>query len=221
MRVQFERFDQAINHMSHGLCAVDADHRIVLFNSLFLQMYGLSNDVIRVGAWMRDVIDEVARRGYFPNATPEQVWQRRLEKMASGKPFQQRQTLRNGRDYILHYHPMADGGWVTLCEDVTERHRMEQELRLQYERFDQAREPHVARAVHVRPGRTADRLQRALPRNLWTRSRGRAGRVSRHRGRAARIGSAPATSPACRSMSSSQTRKTAVIGKDEICDACG
>ncbi len=138
MRVQFERFDQAINHMSHGLCAVDADHRIVLFNSLFLQMYGLSNDVIRVGAWMRDVIDEVARRGYFPNATPEQVWQRRLEKMASGKPFQQRQTLRNGRDYILHYHPMADGGWVTLCEDVTERHHMEQELRLQYERFDQA-----------------------------------------------------------------------------------
>ncbi len=33
---------------------------------------------------------------------------------------------------------MADGGWVTLCEDVTERHRMEHELRLQYERFDQA-----------------------------------------------------------------------------------
>ena len=33
---------------------------------------------------------------------------------------------------------MDDGGWVTLCEDVTERHRMERELRLQYERFDQA-----------------------------------------------------------------------------------
>ena len=27
---------------------------------------------------------------------------------------------------------------MTLCEDVTERHRMERELRLQYERFDQA-----------------------------------------------------------------------------------
>ena len=33
---------------------------------------------------------------------------------------------------------MADGGWVTLCEDVTERHRMERELHRQYERFDQA-----------------------------------------------------------------------------------
>jgi diguanylate cyclase (GGDEF)-like protein len=138
LRVQFERFDQAVTQMSHGLCAVDADHRIVLFNSRFVEMYGLSDEVIRVGASMREVIDIVAARGYFPDATPERIWQRRLEKMAPGKPFQQRQSLRNGRDYILHYHPMADGGWVTLCEDVTERHRMERELRQQYERFDQA-----------------------------------------------------------------------------------
>jgi len=138
MRVQFERFDQAVNHMSHGLCAVDSDHRIVLFNQLFLEMYGLSEDVIRVGVWMRDVIEHVAARDYFPEATPERIWQRRLEKMAAGKPFQQRQKLRNGRDFILHYHPMEDGGWVTLCEDVTERHQMERELRMQYDRFDQA-----------------------------------------------------------------------------------
>jgi diguanylate cyclase (GGDEF)-like protein len=138
LRIQFERFDQAVTQMSHGLCAVDADHRIVLFNSRFVEMYGLSDDLIRVGVSMREVVDTAAARGYFPDATPDRIWKRRLEKMAPGKPFQQRQSLRNGRDYILHYHPMADGGWVTLCEDVTERHRMERELRLQYERFDQA-----------------------------------------------------------------------------------
>ena len=138
LRVQFERFEQAVNHMSHGLCAVDSEHRIVLFNRLFLEMYDLSPDVIRVGVSMRDVIDYVAGRGYFPKASPERVWQRRLEKMAPRKPFQQYQNLSNGHEYILHYHPMDDGGWVTLCEDVTERHRMERELRLQFERFDQA-----------------------------------------------------------------------------------
>jgi diguanylate cyclase (GGDEF)-like protein/PAS domain S-box-containing protein len=138
MRIQFERFDQAINHMSHGLCAVDAEHRVVLFNKRFLEMYGLSEDIVRVGVWMRDIIEHAARLGFFPNATAEQIWKRRLEKMAPGKPFQQRQSLRNGRDYVLHYHPTSDGGWVTLCEDVTERQRMERELRRQYERFDQA-----------------------------------------------------------------------------------
>jgi diguanylate cyclase (GGDEF)-like protein len=138
LRIQFERFDQAVNHMSHGLCATDGDNRIVLFNQLFLEMYDLSPDVIQVGVHMRDVIDHVAARGYFPNATPDRVWARRLEKMAARKPFQQYQNLRNGHEYILHYHPMQDGGWVTLCEDVTERYRMERELRLQFERFDQA-----------------------------------------------------------------------------------
>ena len=138
LRVRFECYDQAVNHMSHGLCAVDADHRIVLFNDLFLKMYDLSPDFLKVGISMRDVIEHVAQRGYFRNATPEHVWQYRLQKMAPRKPFQQYMTLRNGNEYILHYHPMQDGGWVTLCEDVTERHRMERELRLQYERFDQA-----------------------------------------------------------------------------------
>jgi hypothetical protein len=71
-------------------------------------MYGLSTDVIRVGVSMRDVIDHVAERGYFPKASPERVWQRRLEKMAPRKPFQQYQKLRSGNEYILHYHPMND-----------------------------------------------------------------------------------------------------------------
>ena len=93
--------------------------------------------------------------------------------MAAGKPFQQHQTLRNGRDYILHYHPMADGGWVTLCEDVTERHRMERELRLQFERFDQAVNHMSHGLCHVRPGRAADRVQRAISEDLRARSRDR------------------------------------------------
>ena len=138
MRIQFERFDQAITHMSHGLCVTDAQSRIVVFNPLFLKMYDLSPDFIKVGVSMRDVINHVAERGYFRNATPEKVWQYRLQKMAPGKPFQQYMTLRNGNEYVLHYHPMEDGGWVTLCEDVTQRLRMERELRLQYERFDRA-----------------------------------------------------------------------------------
>jgi len=138
LRLRFERYDRAVNHMSHGLCVTDGDSRVVLFNQLFLDMYDITTDVIQVGVHMRDVIEYVAKRGYFPNSTPQKVWEHRLRKMELRKPFQQYQNLRSGNEYILHYHPMDDGGWVTLCEDVTERHRMQRELRLQYERFDQA-----------------------------------------------------------------------------------
>ena len=114
-------------------------NRIVLFNQLFLEMYGLS-PTTSSGSASRCATSSTRRRSAdtFPMRRRERVWQRRLEKMAPRKPFQQYQNLRSGNEYILHYHPMQDGGWVTLCEDVTERHRMERELRLQFERFDQA-----------------------------------------------------------------------------------
>src|SRR6266700_355612 len=72
---QFERFDQAINHMSHGLCAVDANHGLVLYNQLFLDMYDLSEDLIRPGLSIRDIIEHVAGRGLFQIVTLERVWE--------------------------------------------------------------------------------------------------------------------------------------------------
>ena len=80
LRIKFERFDQAVNHMSHGLCAVDADHRIVLFNQLFLEMYNLSPDYVRVGLSLREIMYKVADGRHFPDAEPERVWHRRLER---------------------------------------------------------------------------------------------------------------------------------------------
>ena len=137
LRIQFERYDQAINQMSHGMCAVDAEHRLVLFNQRFLDMYGMTRDIVKIGVPMRDVIVAAGKNGFFRNSTPEAVWQRLVDKMAAGQPYQLNQRM-HGREYVIHSHPMQDGGWVTLCEDVTDRKRMEEELRLQFERFDQA-----------------------------------------------------------------------------------
>ena len=137
LRVQFERYDQAINQMSHGLCAVDAEHKLVLFNQRFLDMYGLTADVVKIGVPMREVIEAAARLGFFRKATADVVWQRLVDRMAPGKPYQLSQRI-HGREFVIHSHPMQDGGWVTLCEDVTDRKRMEETLRLQFERFDHA-----------------------------------------------------------------------------------
>jgi len=139
LRVQFERYDQAINQMSHGMCAVDAEYRLVLFNQRFLDMYGLTSDIVRIGVPMREVIEHAAKIGFFRNATPDVVWQRLVDKMAPGEPYQLNQRL-HGREYVIHSHPMQDGGWVTLCEDVTDRKRMEEELREQNMLFDTALE---------------------------------------------------------------------------------
>jgi GGDEF domain-containing protein len=48
--------------------------------------------------------------------------------MAKGKVFQTIFKTANGRSIQILYQPLADGGWVTTLEDVTERRRSDQRI---------------------------------------------------------------------------------------------
>ena len=159
LRIQFERFDQAINHMSHGLCAVDADHRIVLFNDRFLEMYGLSDDVVRVGVSMRDVIEHVGAARILPAsdaraglAAPAGEDGGRQAVPAAPEPAQRPR---------LHPALSPDGrrrlGHAVRGRDRAPPHGARAAPAVRALRSGD--QPHVARAVHVRPGRAADRVQ--------------------------------------------------------------
>ena len=76
---------------------VDAEQRLVLFNQRFLEMYGLSTDVARVGMPMADLIRHSAERGNFPIAQLEEIKRRRLDMMARGKPFRLLRQMSKGR----------------------------------------------------------------------------------------------------------------------------
>ena len=131
-------YQAALETMSHGLIMIDARDKVVLFNQRFLEMYGLPREIVRVGAEIRDVIAHTVASGAFGDVGFEDLWQRRVSRMAERKPFTSRWPMTDGRTYALHYTPMPDGGWVTLCEDVSHRYAMERALRTQIERFDQA-----------------------------------------------------------------------------------
>ena len=47
LRIRNLQFDTAINNMSQGLCFFDADHRLIVCNDRFVEMYDLPRD--RVG----------------------------------------------------------------------------------------------------------------------------------------------------------------------------
>ncbi len=46
----------AVNNMSHGLVMFDANERLVVCNDRYVEMYGLSRDVVKPGSTLRDVI---------------------------------------------------------------------------------------------------------------------------------------------------------------------
>ena len=130
--------EAALASMSHGLCMVDAGQRLALFNRRFIQLFEVPAEKVRIGMPMSELIALSSASGNFPAAQIAEVARRRLDLMARGKPFRLLRQMSRGRTFALDYRPLANGGWVTLVDDVTERQHKEYELRVKFERYHQA-----------------------------------------------------------------------------------
>ena len=173
--------EAALASMSHGLCMVDAEQRVVLFNKRFLEMYNLSPEVARVGMPMAELIAHSAAQGNFPASQLELVKRRRADMMARGLPFRLLRQMSRGRTFAMDYRPIAGGGWVTLVEDVTERQRKDYAMRVAVRALRPGGQSHVARALRGRCRAPHRAVQSALPRDV----RPRGGRRPRRRPRCA------------------------------------
>ena len=67
----------ALESMPQGVCIVDAEQRVVLFNQRYITMFGLSPDVVRVGTPLIDVMRHSAERGNLPTASVEETYRKR------------------------------------------------------------------------------------------------------------------------------------------------
>jgi diguanylate cyclase (GGDEF)-like protein/PAS domain S-box-containing protein len=118
---QAQRFDAALNNMSHGLCMFDAKNRLLVWNERFLELSGLAADKLRPGIHARDLVRASIRAGNHPDMSVRQLMLD-LGRQAAGNPEGQMITsVGRGRSVAVSRRRMADGGAVMIFEDVTER----------------------------------------------------------------------------------------------------
>ena len=60
-----QRLDTAVNNMTQGLLLFDSDQRLVICNQRYIEMYGLSAEVIKPGCSFYDVIAHREQTGSF------------------------------------------------------------------------------------------------------------------------------------------------------------
>jgi diguanylate cyclase (GGDEF)-like protein len=119
------RIDIALNNMTHGLCMFDADEKLIVCNATYVQMYGLTGDEARPGTPLGRIDGHRAKIGTGAIASPEQA----AAVAQSGREFSAfTQELMDGRVIAVSQRPMADGGWVAVHEDITERRRAEAKI---------------------------------------------------------------------------------------------
>ena len=119
------RLDKAINNMTQGLLLFDSSQRLVVCNHRYIEMYGLSPQVIRPGATFHEIIAHRKETGSLEGDADEYI-QATLRDV--GKEKSVVIETPDGRAVQIVNEPLADGGWVATHEDVTERRRTEQRI---------------------------------------------------------------------------------------------
>jgi methyl-accepting chemotaxis protein len=126
VRRQNAQFHTAVNHMTQGLCMMDAKTRIILCNERYVQMYGMSPAVVRPGASLRDVIEHRKSVGQFKgdvDAYMAEIKKRIADRQATNMILH----LADGRRISLGERALNDGSWVATHDDVTEQYAAEQQ----------------------------------------------------------------------------------------------
>ncbi len=120
------QLDIAVNNMSQGLLLFDSSKRVVLCNRQYIEMHGLSPDVVKPGCTIHELVRHRKETGGFVGDV-EQYCAELDAAIAQGTTTSRIVETTDGRSIQIVNQPMAGGGWVATHEDITERRRAEQE----------------------------------------------------------------------------------------------
>ena len=125
LRVRNFQFDTAINNMSQGLCFFDSDHRLIVCNDRFVEMYDIAPERVSPGMSLIEIVDLRFEAGSFPAMTRDEYLHWRTNVAVSNEAKDSIVELMNGRTFKIRHRPMAGGGWVATHEDITEQRQSE------------------------------------------------------------------------------------------------
>ncbi|KRR00148.1 diguanylate cyclase [Bradyrhizobium jicamae] len=125
LRAKNFQFDTAINNMSQGLCFFDSDHRLIVCNDRFVEMYDIAPERVSPGMSLIEIVDLRFEAGSFPAMTRDEYLQWRTSVAVLNVAKDSVVELMNGRTFKIRHRPMPGGGWVATHEDITEQRQSE------------------------------------------------------------------------------------------------
>ncbi len=123
-----ELLKDAIESLQEGFILYDADHRLVMCNSLFREMNPLTAHLHKPGARLDDLLKAAIDTGQF--SAENAAWG-----VKNGDPWRGEQIQgfefqqSNGRWYSAALSPTREGGFVATRTDITEQKKMREAQR--------------------------------------------------------------------------------------------
>jgi diguanylate cyclase (GGDEF)-like protein/PAS domain S-box-containing protein len=121
MMVQILRYQTAIDNISQGVCFFDGEHRLVLSNARYAEIYRLDPALLEPGLTFREIIELRFRSGTCPTESPDEYYDLCISPEVAERGHVRNAELRDGRVIRICHRPMADGGWVATHEDISDK----------------------------------------------------------------------------------------------------
>ena len=125
LSLEKQRLDTAVNNMTQGLLLFDAKQHLIICNKRYLEMYGLSAEIVKPGCSFREVIAHRKDTGSFVGDVDHYV-----EVVMRDIAHRNAMVIStpDGRSIQIVNEPVPDGGWLATHEDITERRRAEERI---------------------------------------------------------------------------------------------
>ena len=123
---RYQHLAVALNNMSQGLCMYDGEERLIISNERYIEMYGLSNDIVKPGCTFLDILEHRVALGNL-SGNAEDYRTNLLDMFAQGETMNRVVDSGRGRMIRVINKPLPDGGWVGTHEDITERWELEKQ----------------------------------------------------------------------------------------------
>jgi len=127
LMIQKQRLDTAIDNMTQGLLLFDSSERIVVCNRRYIDMYGLSDRVVKPGCNLLELITHRKETGSF-SGDVDSYREALLRDLAQGRETELIIETTGGRTVRIVNKPLASGGWVATHEDITEGKRAQERI---------------------------------------------------------------------------------------------
>jgi PAS domain S-box-containing protein len=124
----------AVNSMVGGIFMIDKELNFQLTNEQFHQLYDFPLEMGKKGMPLVNLLRLRARRGDYGPGEPAELVSKRLDMYKDparvGKITIYEDTVPEGRTTEVYRAPTEDGGFVFVVNDITERKKAEDELRI-------------------------------------------------------------------------------------------
>jgi diguanylate cyclase (GGDEF)-like protein/PAS domain S-box-containing protein len=115
----------ALDGMAEGLCLLDDELRVVLFNRRLVDILGLPRDSMQVGAPLKAVLGQVSvhvsDQGSAADVQRAEMWRDLAGMFTRRESFDLDRRTAGGALARLRFQPVHGGGWVATCVRAQEQ----------------------------------------------------------------------------------------------------